>query len=325
LVPQRPTVTSQPERSDTRVFRIFAVGSAMLACGLAILGSWVRINEAGMTCPDWPLCKGALVPDLAGGVVFEWTHRLIALTVGFAIVGAAVTGWRVRRRIAGVVPVLGAIFAAFVVQVGVGGITIFQANSPPSVALHWGAAMLLLIGLTTLAVLSIVEPAPGFGVPAVRAGTAFVPLAVAAGFAFVTMCIGAYVSSSHAGLACSTFPACDGSLSGRTTPQELQMAHRFAALAFFAAGAFGTWSAVKSGMERVRAAALTAFCLLLLQISLGVANVLLGMPMLLREAHAANAVATFLAFIVAAVLTTIDPIPLRSLRLDAGRPLRQPV
>ncbi len=308
-----------------RLFRVFAVGSAALACGLAVLGSWVRINEAGMTCPDWPLCRGSLVPELAGGVVLEWTHRLIALTVGFVIIGAAITGWRVRKRIAGVVPVLGAIFAAFVVQVAVGGITIFQANSPPSVALHWGAAMLLLIGLITLAVLSIVQPTPGFGVPAVRAGAPFAPLAVAAAFAFVTMCIGAYVSSSHAGLACTTFPGCNGSIAGESAAQSLQMSHRFAALAFFLAGAYAAYAAVRSNMERVRTAAVTAFGLLVLQAGLGVANVLLGMPMLLREAHAANAVATFLAFVIAAVLATIDPIPLRNLRLDAGRPVGQAV
>ncbi len=76
-----------------KFFRVTAVGAAVLAVALAVLGSWVRINGAGMTCPDWPLCRGSLVPALIGGVVLEWTHRLIALTVGFVIIAAFVAGW----------------------------------------------------------------------------------------------------------------------------------------------------------------------------------------------------------------------------------------
>src|SRR5271165_705396 len=99
-----------------KFFRITATGAALLAFALAVLGSWVRINGAGMTCPDWPLCRGALVPALIGGVVLEWTHRAIALTVGFVIIAAFVAGWRVRQRVAGVVPVLFALVGVFVLQ-----------------------------------------------------------------------------------------------------------------------------------------------------------------------------------------------------------------
>ncbi|MBD5656989.1 MAG: COX15/CtaA family protein, partial [Candidatus Eremiobacteraeota bacterium] len=61
-----------------KLFRGFAVASALLAFAIAVLGSWVRINNAGLTCPDWPLCHGQLVPALNGGVVLEWSHRLVA-------------------------------------------------------------------------------------------------------------------------------------------------------------------------------------------------------------------------------------------------------
>src|SRR5664279_5830914 len=144
-----------------QAFRFFAIASAGLAFALAILGSWVRINEAGMTCPDWPLCRGALVPRLIGGVVLEWSHRAIALSVGFFIIGAFITGWRLRRSIAGVQQALIALVAIFVMQIAVGGWTIKVANSPESVAVHWAAAMALLATLTVLSLLAVIAPPYG--------------------------------------------------------------------------------------------------------------------------------------------------------------------
>lgn len=290
-------------------FRIAAAAAATLAFALAVLGSWVRINGAGMTCPDWPLCRGELVPALVGGVVLEWTHRLVALTVGVAILAAFVCGWRVRREIAGVAPTLVALVAIFVLQVAVGGITIHDANSPPSVVLHWAVAMLLLATLVVLAMLAFAAPRAGTGTPAIRGGLPLVPLALAAALAYVTMGIGSFVSSSGAGLACATFPSCEGTLFGTTEPEAAQMLHRLAAGLFVLAALGAAGFAARSGMPRVRGWAFAGTALALVQIGLGIGNVLLRMPTPLREAHAANAVVTFLALVVATCFATLDPLP----------------
>ena len=296
----------------------------MLTLALAVLGSWVRINGAGMTCPDWPKCRGELVPALSGGVVLEWSHRVLAMTVGFVIIAAFVAGWRMRREIAGVVPTRFTLVAIFVLQVSLGGITIFQANSPPSVMMHWAVAMLLLTTLIFLAMLAFLAPPAHAGVPAIRSGAPLPALAVATLFAYVTMCIGSYVSSSGAGLACATFPACDGTLTGSTTPQLLQMLHRIAATSFIVAAVVAAAIAAQSGMPRVRAWAFGGATLALLQVALGISNVIWRMPTLLREAHAANAVLTFLAFVVATFLATIDPIP-ATVSLTKGLSMRRAV
>jgi heme A synthase len=294
-----------------QAFRILAISSAGLAFALAILGSWVRINEAGMTCPDWPLCRGALVPQLIGGVVLEWSHRAIALSVGFFIVGAFVTGWRLRRSVAGVQEALLALVAIFVTQVAVGGWTIKVANSPESVAVHWATAMALLATLTVLSLLATVAPPYRPGRAARGPRRPALLLALAAAFGFIAMCIGSYVSSSHFGLACSTVPTCDGTLLGRDPAQFAQMLHRLAALLFLIVGAIATWTAAAtSGLQRARAIAIVALGLVVLQIGLGIGNVVLHMPMLLREAHAANAVVSFLAYVIAAFFAALDPVAL---------------
>jgi heme A synthase len=307
MIAGEDNLVSSTRQNSTLVFRVFAVASAGLAFALAILGSWVRINGAGMTCPDWPLCRGALVPQLVGGVVLEWSHRAVALCVGFFILGAFISGWRLRRSIAGVQGALVALVAIFVAQVAVGGWTIKVANSPQSVAVHWATAMALLAALTVLSLLALLEPPYRVGGAVRRPSLAVALLALAAGCGFVTMCIGSFVSSSQFGLACSTVPACEGTLLGHTAGQFAQMLHRIAALAFFIVGAGATWTAAATGMRRAGTVAICALGLVVLQIALGIGNVVLRMPTLLREAHAANAVVSFLAYVVAAFFAAVDP------------------
>ena len=86
-----------PGGTLVRMFRAFSLAAAIAAFALAVLGSWIRINGAGMTCPDWPLCHGAVVPVLDGGVILEWSHRMVALLEGVLLLGAIVAGWRARR------------------------------------------------------------------------------------------------------------------------------------------------------------------------------------------------------------------------------------
>ena len=186
------------------MFRAFSLAAAISAFALAILGSWIRINGAGMTCPDWPLCHGAVVPVLNGGVVLEWSHRMVAGLEGILLIAAIITGWRARREIAGVTTILAALAGIFVIQVLLGAATVALSNSPWSVVLHWGMAMLFLATLTALAIVASVRPAPS---RVIRQNALYPLLGLTAAVAFVVMCAGAFVSSSGAGLACSTLPA----------------------------------------------------------------------------------------------------------------------
>jgi heme A synthase len=258
-----------------------------------------------MTCPDWPLCNGKLIPSMGGGVILEWSHRFVALIEGFVLLGLFVAAWRVRRQIAGIEPALAALGLVFLVQVGLGGATVRLWNSPVSVMLHWAAAMLLLSVLATLALLAVLAPPRGTRfAPAPHA----VALGIAALCGFVAMCAGSYVSASFAGLACTTFPDCNGTLLGQTAGEFAQMVHRIAAGAFGLAAIAAVSLALARGSRIARIFACIGLALLAVQIALGAANVFLLLPTVLREAHAANASATFIAFVLAAAVAACDPV-----------------
>ncbi len=44
-----------------------ALAADAVALLTLMLGSWTRINGAGLTCPDWPLCHGRFLPSMGDG------------------------------------------------------------------------------------------------------------------------------------------------------------------------------------------------------------------------------------------------------------------
>ncbi len=61
--------------------------SVIAIIALIGIGSATRVMEAGLACPDWPLCYGSLFPSSHFNlrVFLEWFHRLDAFLVGILI------------------------------------------------------------------------------------------------------------------------------------------------------------------------------------------------------------------------------------------------
>ena len=270
------------------MFRVFSLASAATAFLVAILGSWVRINGAGLTCPDWPLCRGEVVPVLSGGVVLEWTHRLIALVLSVLVVATLVAAWRERHRIAFVRRVATLTTAIFFVQVFLGGLTVRLANDPPSVAIHWATGMALLALLVVLAILSIAEPQIGTTRPMKADGLTWT-LGALVVVAYCTMDAGSMLATLHDPIAMTIHRAIAGST-------------------FILATVVTSWATVVAS-ARTRAIVFGAFALLIVQIMLGLANVAWHLPTLLREAHAINATAFFVLCVSGLVFRLLDSVP----------------
>jgi cytochrome c oxidase assembly protein subunit 15 len=97
-------------------------GLAWVACAFAfcviVFGAFVRLSNAGLSCPDWPTCYGhitwperphaiakadAAFPDRPFETHKAWreqTHRFLAGTLGVLVLALALAAsWRVRRRL----------------------------------------------------------------------------------------------------------------------------------------------------------------------------------------------------------------------------------
>ncbi len=120
------------------------------------IGSATRVMNAGLACPDWPLCYGTLLPSRQMNlqVFLEWFHRLDASIVGFgtiALLGLSV--WK-RRELPRWVPSLAAVSLFLVLLQGLlGALTVTELLRFDLVTAHLGTALLFFSTLLILAVL----------------------------------------------------------------------------------------------------------------------------------------------------------------------------
>src|SRR5678816_4392380 len=214
--------------SRYRLFRRLALAGVVLAFGVVVLGAYVRLNAAGLGCPDWPGCYGHLTAgDAARNVdaindafphrpfeyhkaIKEMVHRYFASTLGLLIV--ALAGLAIANRKDPQQPlVLPIVLVGLVILQGLLGMwTVTLLLKPLIVVLH------LLGGLATLSLLAWLalgrergqSPFPEVrNVPLLRkvAAAALVVLAV-------QIALGGWTSSNYAALACPDFPTCQNSL-----------------------------------------------------------------------------------------------------------------
>jgi cytochrome c oxidase assembly protein subunit 15 len=57
--------------------------------------------NAGLACPDWPLCYGQLVPtqQMNLQVFLEWFHRLDASLIGLSTLALVGLSWWFRKEL----------------------------------------------------------------------------------------------------------------------------------------------------------------------------------------------------------------------------------
>ena len=137
---------------------ILASAGAALIFVQSLIGGLVRHMDAGMACPDAPLCLGELVPPLVNSTItLHFTHRLIGIVAALLIIGLSV--WILRASAPKPLRLLGLLAAALVVtQVIIGFVSVLTSLAVIPVSLHTLIAAGLLATLVRLATLARLSP-----------------------------------------------------------------------------------------------------------------------------------------------------------------------
>jgi cytochrome c oxidase assembly protein subunit 15 len=308
-----------------------------LTFDLVVFGSFTRLTDSGLGCPDWPGCYGSASPLGASGEIaaaeqalpsgpvtwskawIEMIHRYLAMTVGALILVLALASWLERRRLPHSPWWATATLVWVVVQGLFGRYTVTWKLYPAIVTLH------LLGGLALLALLSI-QRERYRALPALPLGPVLRGLAGAAlALVMLQVALGGWVSTNYAVLACSGFAQCngqwwpatdfaqgftvlrelgrrgDGGLLGFDALVAIHMAHRVFALAVVAVLVALGVRLVRARRAAARRFGLALLALALAQVASGLSNVVLGWPIVAALAHAAGAAA--LVWVLTVLLT----------------------
>lgn len=296
-----------------------AIIAAIITFVVIVLGAYVRLSHAGLGCPDWPGCYGQLTWPAASTEIEqanaafpdrpvesdkawkEMVHRYLAGALVLLVVFINFLAWRPANRGLGVRPLAAAILLLILFQAALGMWTVTLKLFPLVVMGH------LLGGLATFSMLIWLALRTG----ANRQDTAyfrFRQLIVTGLLVLVVqLALGGWTSANYSALACPDFPTCQGQwwpdtnfrdgfvlwreigvdyeggvldLPSRTA---IHMAHRAGALVTFIL--LGALSASLMAYRGTRAGGAGLAVLLSAQVSLGILNVWLFLPLPNAVAH----------------------------------------
>ena len=128
----------------------YAIFTACCTFLLLIAGALVTSNDAGLSVPTWPLAWGSVTPPMVGGIVYEWSHRVIAATVGFLTIILTTWLWISDKR--PWMRWLGLAALGEVIAQGIlGGLTVRMFQPPAVSAAHATLAQLFFSTVVAIA------------------------------------------------------------------------------------------------------------------------------------------------------------------------------
>ena len=296
-----------------RLTLLVAVALALAAI-VVVLGAYTRLVDAGLGCPDWPGCYGMTrVPETPDEIARaeaafpgtpveaakawpEMIHRYAAASLGLVIVVLCILA--IKDRQPWKLPV--ALAVLVIAQGAFGAWTVTLKLWPPVVTTH------LLGGFATLALLwwwGLVLRRPAWRVEPSLATLAMATLIVVV----VQVALGGWLTANYAALACPDFPTCHdlwvpdmdfvagfdifqgvgpnylGGLMSSDARVAIHVVHRVGAVAVLLVAG---WLAVLLGW---RPMAWVLGGVLAVQLALGIANVVLALPLAVAVLHNAGA------------------------------------
>ncbi len=314
------------------MFRRLLYFSFILGLIVVILGTYTRLSDAGLGCPDWPTCYGRfVVPNLIldeNGQIkkyqkdwqvkawIEMIHRYAASFLGLILIMLVIIAFHIkktnRRHIKKQSKKLVLILLGLVLLQGIlGMLTVTELLHPVIVVLHLVFAM-AMVSLIFWILLNENKPAYSditFAQNIIFPKIADLLIWVTLIVLVMQIILGGWTSANYAALACGNFfPTCLNSwlpeitsFSEAILPLQplginyeygalengeriaIQLLHRTGALIVFI-----TIIALAFSLrlhKTVQIQLITMLALLILQISLGILNIILSLPIIIALAH----------------------------------------
>lgn len=305
--------------ATTKTYKILIILAVMLALFVVGLGAYTRLTNAGLGCPDWPGCYGEMVvpsaqtaethsPEQTFNTTKAWTemvHRYFAGTLVMFIVAIMIYSCLHRREhYPFKLPLFILLLVGF--QAALGMWTVTLKLQPTIVMAH------LLGGLTTLGLLWLLwlrcHTRPGIAFALASKHLRILGFLTLAAL-ILQLALGGWTSAHYAGVACPSFPHCMGDswlgnadfdsalqlwlplgpnyeFGALDNParQGINVLHRFGALtvSMFLI-IWCMW--IIARLKELRVAASFTVLLLLIQIHLGITNVLSHLPLHAAVTH----------------------------------------
>jgi cytochrome c oxidase assembly protein subunit 15 len=302
-------------------FKSLSLFGALLALCVVVLGAYVRLSDAGLGCPDWPGCYGTLtVPQSemaiqqaqeifphstieAGKAWKEMAHRYLAGTLGIIVLAICVFGWRSKSYLK-VSPLLPTVLLLVIVfQAALGMWTVTMLLKPAIVSAH------LIGGMTTLALLTWIAHRHWADISEASAITPARKLAIRGAILVLLaqVFLGGWTSTNYAALACTDFPTCHGawlpdmdfkdafhlvrelgqSANGGNLSlpalTAIQWVHRIGALVTLIY--LGSLAVLLIKIPAFKKVAALLAVVLITQVTIGIGNLILHLPLVLAVAH----------------------------------------
>ena len=317
-----------------RVFNKLVLLATLLTVCVVVLGAYVRLSDAGLGCPDWPGCYGTLtVPQSESAIAHaqatypdspvehgrawkEMIHRYLAGALGLLVLAIFVLGWRARNTIKVAKWLPAFLLTLITFQAALGMWTVTMLLKPVIVSAH------LIGGMSTLAILTWITHRHWGAIAST------IQLSITMRFwirgalviLFMQIFLGGWTSTNYAALACTDFPTChgmwipemdfshafnwfrelgvgnDGKPLSLAAYTAIQWTHRIGALiTFIYLGWLGLSLLKHAQLKKIVHIMLG---LLVVQIILGIANLLLHLPLALAVGHNMGAALLLISVVV---------------------------